>query len=858
MKRFLGFWRGSLSRQFALIAFLFGVPLAVATGLLSQSLEKNIDLAKLEIGGLVHHGSQRMLLEALHRHRDLAVSMATTGTRKEGVLSDSKARVEKAFEALRSLHPPGAEDAFGTRDQLDKLGALWSDIQGNNAASDPDDIGRAYTDLLNELSVMMDRTATASGLLLDPDPDTLLLLLVLSQQIPALAEHLGQVQNHGQIAIGTQEMTPAMREKITGAVAGVGALRTRLVALASRVFEVNPEAQAILSPKVEAMDEELGKFTIFARKHFVLAAAATASPEVFTERAEPALAAVFQMYDSSHQEVRNLLGARIERLLWQKWGILSFVLLFGCLSVLVAVRIVRGIVRGAAAAARTADDIANGDLHGIAASERPDEIGAMLRAMRRMQETLADFVEAQRTMAERHQAGVMSHVIAAERFQGIYRQMAAGSNELVSRQIAITRQVIDVLGHYARGDLKVDMPELPGEAASVTEAVRAAKARLIDTLTDVNALVEAASRGEFGLRGDAQRHEGVYREMVEGLNEVMRTADAGLQEVGRVLERLAEGDLTHAASGRFSGRLAVLQSDTNRTVGQLRALIGQVRESMESINTASKEIAAGNQHLSKRTEEQAASLVQTASSMAELTSTVKRTAGDARLAKDLVVSASEVALRGGDSVRRAVATMAAVSASSRKISDITSLIDGIASQTNILALNAAVEAARAGDHGRGFAVVASEVRNLAQKSSAASKEIRDLIADSAEKVASGLQLVNDAGQTMEEVVASVKRASGIMADIATASLEQSAGIDQVNQAVSQMDEVTQRNAALVQQAAAAALSLEEQAQSLAKAVVKFKVGERSSRAHRGAQPRGFEPIRSPDRQGVAWRPVVVG
>ena len=179
MKRFLGFWRGSLSRQFALIAFLFGVPLAVATGLLSQSLEKNIDLAKLEIGGLVHHGSQRMLLEALHRHRDLAVSMATTGTRKEGVLSDSKARVEKAFEALRSLHPPGAEDAFGTRDQLDKLGALWSDIQGNNAASDPDDIGRAYTDLLNELSVMMDRTATASGLLLDPDPDTLLLLLVL-------------------------------------------------------------------------------------------------------------------------------------------------------------------------------------------------------------------------------------------------------------------------------------------------------------------------------------------------------------------------------------------------------------------------------------------------------------------------------------------------------------------------------------------------------------------------------------------------------------------------------------------------------------------------------------------------------
>lgn len=859
MKRSPGFWRGTLSRQFALIACLFGVPLAVATGLLSQSLEKDIDLAQMELRGLVHHSAERVLLEALHRHRDIAVSAAAAGTGGQGSLNDSTAQVGKAFEALRTLHQSASAEGRGTLEQLDKLSERWSEIQDDRALADPDDIGRAYTDLLNEVAMMMDRTATVSGLLLDPEPDTFLLLLVLSQQIPVLAEQLGQVQTHGQIAMGKPELTPVMREKITGAVAGVGSSRTRLVGLASRVFEANADAQAILSPRFEAMDEELGRFTIFVRKHFVLAASVTTSAEMFAQRAHPALTAVFQLYDASHQEVRALLEARLYRLTWQKWGILSLVLMFGGLSVFVAVRIVRGIVGGAAAAARTADDIANGNLRDAVLSERPDEIGAMLRAMSRMQATLADFVRAQNTMAERHQAGLMSHVIDADRFQGIYRHMAVGSNELVARQIAITHDVIDALSHYARGDLAVDMPELPGEAASVTEAVRAAKARLLDTLTDVNALVEAASKGEFGVRGDADRHEGVYREMVEGLNEVMRTADAGLQEVGRVLERLADGDLTHAVSGSFSGRLATLQSDTNRTVGQLRALIGQVRESMESINTASGEIAAGNRHLAERTEDQAASLVETASSMEELTSTVKRNAGNVQQANQLVSRASEVALRGGEAVRRAVDTMAAIATSSKQISDITSLIDGIASQTNILALNAAVEAARAGEQGRGFAVVATEVRRLAQKSSAAAKEIKSLIADSAAKVDLGLKLVNKAGHTMEEVVSSVEQATGIMAEIAAASAEQSEGIDQVNQAVVRMDESTQRNAALVEQAAAAAESLEEQAQALAMAVVRFKVGEGpAAAAKEGARARAVCEAKTANPMPKAWQPVIVG
>lgn len=255
----------------------------------------------------------------------------------------------------------------------------------------------------------------------------------------------------------------------------------------------------------------------------------------------------------------------------------------------------------------------------------------------------------------------------------------------------------------------------------------------------------------------------------------------------------------------------------------LADIVQQVRNGTDTIATASSQIAAGNLDLSSRTEQQASSLEETASSMEELTSTVRQNVENAGQANQLAVSASEVAQRGGDVVSEVVDTMAQINASARKIVEIIGVIDGIAFQTNILALNAAVEAARAGEQGRGFAVVATEVRSLAQRSAAAAKEIKSLIGDSVDKVESGSKLVGQAGVTMDEVVASVRRVTDIMGEITAASQEQSAGIEQVNQAISQMDQVTQQNAALVEEAAAAADSLQEQAASLSEIVSVFRV-----------------------------------
>jgi methyl-accepting chemotaxis protein len=270
---------------------------------------------------------------------------------------------------------------------------------------------------------------------------------------------------------------------------------------------------------------------------------------------------------------------------------------------------------------------------------------------------------------------------------------------------------------------------------------------------------------------------------------------------------------------------------------RLAAIVGEVRSGADTIATASNRIVGGNLDLSARTEQQASTLEETASSMEELTSTVKQNADNARQANGLAMSASEVAIKGGMVVSEVVDTMASINASARKIVDIIGVIDGIAFQTNILALNAAVEAARAGEQGRGFAVVATEVRNLAQRSAAAAKEIAALINDSVEKVDAGSCLVNQAGSTMEEVVESIKRVTDIMNEITAASQEQSAGIDQINKAIGQMDEVTQRNAALVEEAATASQSLHDQAGSLAQVVSVFKLigGNGNAGLHKSAR-----------------------
>jgi methyl-accepting chemotaxis protein len=340
---------------------------------------------------------------------------------------------------------------------------------------------------------------------------------------------------------------------------------------------------------------------------------------------------------------------------------------------------------------------------------------------------------------------------------------------------------------------------------------------------EISEVVQAAARGILTQRMATEGRTGFYSLVSNSLNALLDQVDSSIREIRRVLSGLAKGELSNRITVDMVGVFGEIKNDANATVDSLREIVGEIQAAVGAINSAAGEIASGNADLSERTEQQAASLEETAASMEELTSTVRGNAENARSANQLAIGAADVAERGGAVVSQVVTTMGQIHAQSRKIEDIISVIDGIAFQTNILALNAAVEAARAGEQGRGFAVVASEVRSLAQRSAGAAKEIKSLISDTVERVDSGSKLVDSAGTTMAEILASVKRVTAIMGEISAASAEQTSGIEQVSATVTHMDEATQQNAALVEEATAAARSMEEQAERLADNVARFRI-----------------------------------
>lgn len=338
---------------------------------------------------------------------------------------------------------------------------------------------------------------------------------------------------------------------------------------------------------------------------------------------------------------------------------------------------------------------------------------------------------------------------------------------------------------------------------------------------EIDSLVVTASAGDLSVRIDESNKEGFFKDVSRGLNKLLGVSGSVIQDLGTVLGAMAQGDLTKKVIGDYEGDFAGLKDNANKTIDQLTSIIAEINEASAQVLSGSEEIASGNTDLSQRTEEQASSLEETAASMEEMTSSVRQSTDNIQRANELAQGTQSKAEEGGVVVAKAVDAMQKIRTSSKKIVDIIGVIDEIAFQTNLLALNAAVEAARAGEQGRGFAVVAGEVRSLAQRSAAAAKDIKDLINDSVAKVEDGTLLVGRTGDTLKDIVASVRNVSGLIADVAQSADEQSTGIQQVNQSVTQMDEMTQQNAALVEEASAASEAMSDQARQLGQLVAFF-------------------------------------
>ncbi|HCI13732.1 MAG: chemotaxis protein [Gallionellales bacterium GWA2_60_142] len=476
-------------------------------------------------------------------------------------------------------------------------------------------------------------------------------------------------------------------------------------------------------------------------------------------------------------------------------------------------------------AAEAVHKIAQGDLSANLVI-KPGDTTSLVYSLKTMQDSLRGIVTEIKNIVDAANKGDFSIKMDLNGKAGYTKELSDLLNQLSNTVDGAFKDTIRVAEALSKGDLSQKVTtEYVGAYNQVKVSVNTTADSLTQIVGEIQQIVESATKGDFSIKMNLAGKQGYTKTLSDLLNLLSDTVDTAFKDTIHVAQALAKGDLTQVVTREYQGSFNDVKQNLNCTVTNLKDLIGQIKDATDTINTASKEIASGNADLSQRTEEQASSLEETASSMEELTSTVKQNAENAKQANQLAIGASDVAGKGGAVVGEVVTTMSSINESSRKIVDIISVIDGIAFQTNILALNAAVEAARAGEQGRGFAVVAGEVRNLAQRSAAAAKEIKTLIGDSVEKVEGGSKLVAQAGQTMEEIVTSIKRVTDIMSEITAASSEQSQGIEQVNTAITQMDEVTQQNAALVEEAAAAAESLEEQAQNLAVAVATFKVDE---------------------------------
>jgi methyl-accepting chemotaxis protein len=465
---------------------------------------------------------------------------------------------------------------------------------------------------------------------------------------------------------------------------------------------------------------------------------------------------------------------------------------------------------------QTIAQFGNGDFS-ASIKEFPGEKAIINKNIKKIGGNLKGLIDSVNWVSGAHEQGDIDMTLRDDMFKGDFSKLAKSVNKMMAGLLAMNEQSMAVIKAFGEGDFDAPLEQFPGKKAFINETIEQVRSNLKALNQDAQLLADAARDGRVSVRADASKHPGDYRKIVDGMNE---------------------------------------------TLDMIVDPITTAKVAAETINTAAREIAQGNSDLSRRTEEQAASLEKTTSSMDTLSSTVKQNADNAKQANQLAQTASDVAQKGGQMVGDVVKTMSAINESAQKIEDIITVIDGIAFQTNILALNAAVEAARAGEQGRGFAVVAGEVRNLAGRSAGAAKEIKELIADSVNKTAEGTKQVETAGATMQEIVTSVKHVSDIISEIASASSEQSVGISQINEAIIKMDDTTQQNTALVEQAAAAAESMMEQADELMNTMSVFSIENpqhrelaQSARPSATAQSITKQPIRSAKRTGTndsAW------
>jgi methyl-accepting chemotaxis protein len=862
---------------------------AVPISLLLVNTGADIDFAAQERQGVEYIQALAPLLSDLPQHRALTAAHLEGDAGANAKLGGLEAKLDADLAAVAQADARlGA--AFASSAAWATFRDQWKSVQSGWSGYKPPDNLEAHNVAFGNALNLVTQVADASNLTLDPELAAYYLMDGWVSKTPQILQKLDSAYGVGAAAAQRKAISEGDRARLSFLTESLRGLQEANQAGLLKVFGAVPALKPGLAPLVESNAASLKAFVDLAEARLVKAGTVNLPPEELASAANAASLAALQLNQALATALDGELSGRIGKLSTQRLCVLGASLGLALLGFSLLYYAWRRILGPLGQIKEGFQEIAQGNFTQRIEVAHHDECGKVLNALKAMQLRLGfDVIDLKRILQESQRVKsaldcTSTNVMLADAdYNIIYMNRAVlamfknaeadlrtvipsfdadrlmgSSIDAFHRDPQHQRRLLDRLSGTQKSEVSVagrhfvivanPVFDAGGQRiGSVVEWVDRTGEILVEE--QVNALLGAFREGDMSHRIDIEGQAGFIRKIGEGLNLVAEDVELTFKDFGRVIRGMAEGDLTRQTGyDAYEGVYADFRANLMATQRKLGEVFGQIHQAADFIYNSSQEIASGNNNLSRRAEEQAASLEETASSMEELTSTVKQNADNADEANRVSTTARQLAEKGGEVVSRTVEAMNEINASSGKIANIISTIDEIAFQTNLLALNASVEAARAGEQGRGFAVVATEVRNLAQRSAKAAKESRELLQNSLEKVKAGSALATQSGATLHDIVDSVKTAGSLVSQIAAASREQSQGIEQVGLAVTRLDDITQQNAALAEEASAASVSMCEQAKNMVQLLSFFK----SERAEASSAPGGgFRPVKAPSKAAGA-------
>jgi methyl-accepting chemotaxis protein len=794
------------------------IPTIVVTTFYLIRVNEAVQIAKLELTGARYTRALDLFLFEVIRHRAVANLYLNGEKERRDAVLDTQASAHKAASDLDTID---AEIGKLLESQSDwqLLKTEWNGLKARALDLPPDDSSKKHDDLIGRLLEFGSAVAMRSGMSRDPDPVAGTLVELSVKRMPEAVDRAGIVRDRatagvlrGYLGDGDRMLIEMSQQEVASLIAQID---RQLNWAAANV----PSVKSQVVPAYQRARDAFSGYSAFVQQMLLRSEQINVTGVNVFDAATPTFDAFITLSNTAYNVMLAQIEKRAAEQMFWRWVTSLIVASIFLLALTLSWLITRAVTKPMQKVVAVFDSIANGGYDTEIKPEGKDEIAVALRALDDMQVKLREQLKTERAQAaENARARVALDCVSSN--------LVVADQDL---QIIYANPAFEEMLRDVESDIRKDLPNLntsilKGSNIDVLSKNPTQDRRLIESLHDTHTVQIELGKRTFRLIANPVKNAhgdrlGTVFEWTD------RTPEVAVEsELQNMLSAVLSGDLQRRIDLKDkSGFFAAMSSNVNQLVDNLSEIVQRVKEASAEVHRGAEEISAGNSNLSQRTEEQSSSLEETASSMEEMTATVKQNADNAGQANQLAIAARDQAEKGGAVTAKAVSAMTEINEASRKISDIIGVIDDIAFQTNLLALNAAVEAARAGEQGRGFAVVASEVRSLAGRSATAAKEIKELIQDSVRKVQDGSLLVTQSGQTLEQIVSSVKKVSDIVAEIAAASREQSAGIEQVNRAIMQMDELTQQNAALVEQATAASQGMADQARELNEMMARYRV-----------------------------------